>query len=513
MANNRIGIMKIRQTIRLYSQGKAKYYIHKHIGIARATVDTYVSKYLQSGLCLEEIEKMSDKELISLFELPKTPIGDRDMDLPDEYKQLEKRLGKPGETRHTYWLEYIKRKPDGYCYSQFCRNFRKWQKQSKPTLLIDHKAGEHMYIDYAGKRLHITDKQTGEITPVEVFLATLGFSQMTYVQASMSQKKEDLVVCVENALLFFGGVPQVVVPDNLKSAVTKPHRYEPQINETFQDFALHYGLHVAPARVRKPQDKALVEISVKLVYQRIYSALRGQTFYSLDELNAAIFDLLQDFNKKQFSNRDYSRSDIFEEVEKQYLNPLPEQRYEIRKYHIGTVHKNCHVLLPIDQHYYSVPHQYIREKVKIKYTSEGVWIFHQYELIAYHKRDTTRYGRTTDIKHLSKAHQAYLTRGAEEYQSQAKKIGENTLALINKVLERKMYLQQNYESCQGILRLEKKVGASRLEMACQRALEYQIYSSTMVQNILEKGLEQSPADEAAALLPGHENIRGNKYYK
>jgi len=513
MANKRIGIMKIRQTIRLYSQGKAKFFIHKHLGIARDTVDRYVSKYLTLGITLEQVEKLSDYELFRLFESPKPPATGDELELIVEFKSLEKLLGKPGQTRHTYWLEYSKRKPDGYCYSQFCKHFRRWQKNSKPTLLIDHKAGEMLYIDYAGKRLHVTDRKTGELTSVEVFLATLGFSQMTYVEASMNQKKESLVKSVENAFLFFGGVPQVVVPDNLKSAVKKPHRYEPVINETFQDFALHYGVHVVPARVRKPQDKALVEIAVKLVYQRIYSKLRGRTFYSIEELNAAIFDLLDTYNSIRFTNRDYSRAEVFDEVEKKYLNSLPVERYEIRHYHIGSVHKNCHVLLPVDQHYYSVPHMYIREKVKIKYTSEQVWIFHKYELVALHQRDTTRYGRTTDNKHLTKAHQAYLNRGANDYLDRAKEIGQATLELIEKILERKMYLQQNFESCQGVLRLEKKVGRERLELACKRALEYESYSSTRLQGILEKGLEEADDEPSIIELPGHDNIRGDQYYK
>lgn len=513
MANKRVGIMKIRHAIRLYCQGKKKYYIHRNLGISRVTVDKYIAAFQELGISLEQVEQLSDKELMTLFESPKLPLTADQSALANEFKTLEKLLGKPGQTRHTFWLEYIGKNPGGYCYSQFCKHFRQWQKHSKPSLFIDHIAGDKLYVDYAGKRLHITDKETSELRKVETFVATLGFSQMTYVEASESQKKEDLVKSSENALIFFGGSTQAIVPDNLKSAVKKPRRYEPEINETFQDFALHYGLHVVPARVRKPQDKALVEIAVKLVYQRIYSQLRGKTFYSIDELNAAIFDLLDKYNRRPFKNRDYSRHDVFEEVEKHYLNPLPEKRHEISRYQLCTVHKNCHVLLTPDQHYYSVPEQYLGQRVKIKYTTDKVWIYHDYELVASHKRDRRRYLKTTIISHLPKAHQEYLSIGSRDYISKAHEIGPATEELIKKVLDRKMYMQQNFDSCNGILRLESKVGPESLELACKRALEYQQYSSTAVHNILEKGLEKTDIDFESIELPDHENIRGNNYYK
>lgn len=513
MANQRIGVMKIRQAIRLFTQGKKKFFISRHLGLSRNTVDKYVAGFLNSELTWDQVDKMSDHQLMGYFKLPEEPPSPRRDGLEDEYKRMEKLLGKPGQTRQACWMEYMQRNPNGFSYSRFCEYFRNWQKQSKPTLSIDHKAGDKVYIDFAGKRLTITDKTTGEIKPAEVFLSVLGFSQMTYMEAIESQKKEDLIRAAENAFLYYEGVPQVIVPDNLKSAVKKPTRYEPEINETFQDFALHYQTSVLPARVRKPQDKALVEIAVKLVYQRIYRELGKQVFHTLEELNAAIRKLLVAYNRRPLSNRDYSREDVFLEVEKEYLAPLPVERYELRKYIMATVHKNCHVLLPVDQHYYSVPYRYLQEKIKIKYTSEEVWIYYQYEVIAYHKRDRARYAKTTVLEHLTKAHQAFLNRGPEEYLAQGEAIGENTLKMIQKVLERTKYLEHNYQSCQGIILLERKVGRERLELACKRALEYQVYNYKMVQSILEKGLEKAGEETKVIRLPGHENIRGNQYYK
>jgi transposase len=505
--------MKIRQAIRLFTQGKKKFFISRHLGLSRNTVDKYIAGFLNTDLTWEQVEKMSDKQLMSYFEAPEQPPSPRQGGLEEEFKRMEKLLGKPGQTRQACWLDYLQRKPGGYSYTQFCEYFRRWQKQTKPTLSIEHKAGDKLFIDFAGKRLSITDKETGEIKTVEVFLAVLGFSQMTYVEATLSQKKEDLIGAVGRAFLYYGGVPQAVVPDNLKSAVKKPQRYEPEINETFQDFALHYQTSVLPARVRKPQDKALVEIAVKLVYQRIYRDLQKQLFYSLEELNAAILILLDLYNKKRFFNRDYNREEVFLEVEQACLAPLPVEKYELRKYLQATVHKNYHVLLAEDLHYYSVPYQKIGEKVKVKYTSEEVWIYHNYELVAYHKRDRTRYLKTTDDTQRPKSHQAFLSRGPEEYLSQAEAVGEHALKLIEKVLERNKYLEHNYQSCQGILLLERKVGRERLELACKRALEYEVYNYKMVQSILEKGLEQAKEETRVIRLPGHENIRGNQYYK
>jgi transposase len=505
--------MNIRQIIRLYSQGNGKRYISRQLGISRNTVEVYLASFLGHDLTWEDVEKMSDHELNKLIEGPAPDPPPRQIGLDEEFKALEKALGKPGQTRQTYWLDYIKRKPDGYSLSQFCDLFRRWRKQTKPTLSIDHKAGDKLFIDYAGKKLSFVDPQTGEVVYAEIFLATLGFSQMTYVQASLSQKKEELVRCLENALLFFGGVPQVVVPDNLKAAVKKARRYEPEINETFEDFALHYGMHVLPARVRKPQDKALVEIAVKLVYQRIYSELQGRVFHSLDELNDAIWGLLEIYNGKNFAGRDYSRSDVFNEVEQQYLTPLPVEKYEIRSYHVGTVHKNCHVLLTGDHHYYSVPYEKVGERVKLKYTQEEVWIYHNYEQIAQHKRDTSKYGKTTIIEHLPKSHQGYVLRGAEEYLQRAQEVGEYTVKLIEKVLDRTKYLEQNYQSCQGILQLKKKVGSERLELACRRALDHGVYNYQTILSILENHLEQPGEETKVIHLPRHNNIRGNKYYK
>ena len=513
MANKRISIMKIKQILRLYTQGKSKKSISAQLGISRNTVKNYIAVYNKSKLTFDNISQLSDIELATLFEPTIKEVPVRRQALKEEFIKLEKELKKPGSTRMQYWLEYSSNNPEGYSYSRFCVNFQTWLKESNPSLHIEHKAGDKMYIDFAGKKLHIVDKITGEIKDVEVFVSVLGCSQLTYVEAVLSQQKEDFVQCVENALWYYQGVPQAIVPDNLKSAVIKTNRYEPILNETFEDFALHYQTNILPARVRKPKDKSLVEGAVKLVYQRIYRHVQDKTYYDLEQLNKAIHELLQQYNEVPFSRRDYSRMDIYQEIEKQQLIQLPDEKYEIQKYALGTVHKNCHVYLSEDKHYYSVPFEFISKKIKVKYTSKKVWIYYKYEQIALHNREKIRYGYTTKKEHLPTSHQFITEWNPEKFIQWAESIGPNTSGMIQQVLKRKQYPEQNYRSCLGILQLSKKAGAQRLEQACARAMDYQIYNYSIIKSILEKQLDQMQEQAVEISLPDHNNIRGNKYYK
>ena len=505
--------MRIKQMLRLYTKGKSKSYISENLGVSRNTIAKYISIFDTTGLSYCMLKKMTDIELISLFEPSIKELSPRREHLQEEFKSLDKYLKKPGSTRLNYWEDYCTRNPDAYSYSRFCRSFSNWLKRTNPSLHIEHKAGDKMYIDFTGKKLQIVDKVTGEIKPVEVFVSVLGCSQMTYVEAVMSQKKEDFIQCVENSMWFYDGVPEAIVPDNLRSAVKKADRYEPQLNETFEDFALHYQTHVLPARVRKPKDKSLVEGAVKIIYHRIYRHLRKKVFYSLQELNKEILDLLQIYNTINFRGKDYSRNDVFVDLEKHYLLPLPKEKYEIRKYALGTVHKNCHVYLSADKHYYSVPYQYIGKKIKIKYTTNSVWIYHNYEEIAIHTRDKTRYGYTTIKEHLPSSHQ-YITDWNPKYFIEwAEAIGPKTSELIQHILNRKRYPEQNYKSSMGVLYLEKKVGQDRLENACSRALDYKIFNYNIVKRILVKKLDLMDDKQLEVNLPHHNNIRGNNYYQ
>jgi transposase len=379
---------------------------------------------------------------------------------------------------------------------------------------MNHKAGDKMFVDYAGKTLQLVDQNTGQITQVEFFVAILGASQYTYAEASMTQKKEEFIVSVENALHYFKGVPQAIVPDNLKSAVTKSNRYEPTLNETFLDFVDHYETTILPARAYKPRDKSLVEGAVKILYQRIYPALRGRVFHELKDLNNAIWKELETHNNKKLTGRPTSRFQLFKQIEQEVLSPLPLNRYQVKLLAFATVLQNGHVLLSKDKHYYSVPFQYIRKKVKIMYTEDSVEVYHKYNRIALHKRNLKPFNYTTQKKHLASTHQFITEWTPQRFINWGASIDPDVKEFITRLLEKKQHPEQSYKSCMGVLAYAKKVGSERLINACRRALDYQIYNYKIIQKILENGLDLLPGEpDAPDQLPDHHNIRGENYYQ
>ena len=515
MANKPIVMSKLRRVLQLYHQGKSKLFISNYLGLSRNTVDKYVTQCLLLERPIEEVLKINDLELEKLFIVKPPPEPTKKLkELHSFFPYMEKMMKKTGVTKAMMWQEYITLHPDGYKSSMFCERFNRWSKRTNPVMHINHKAGDKMYVDYAGKTLEVVDKETGEVTEVQFFVAVLGASQYTYAEATPSQGKEDFVASVENALHFYQGVPAAIVPDNLKSAVTKSNRYEPTLNETFLDFAEHYNTTVLPARVYKPRDKSLVEGAVKILYTRIYTVLRKNTYHSLQELNAAVLEALEKHNQAKFSGRSHSRTDLFNEVEKQALAPLPQNRYEIKHQARVTVMQNGHVCLGVDKHYYSVPYQYIRKKVKLMFTSQQIEVFYKYNRIALHPRNKTRYNYTTIPEHMASTHKFMTDWTPQRFINWAEAIGDPVKGLRIMILEKRQHPEQAYKSCMGILSLEKKVGKQRLINACKRALEYNIYNYKIVQNILEKNLDKVNGDqESRDNIPKHQNIRGNKYYQ
>lgn len=506
---------KLRRVLQLYHQGKSKLFISNYLGLSRNTVDKYITQCLLLETPIEEVLKINDLEREKLFIVkpPEEPTK-KLKELHSFFPYMEKMMKKTGVTKAMMWQEYIVLHPDGYKSSMFCERFNRWSKRTNPVMHINHKAGDKMYVDYAGKTLEVVNKQTGEVIEVQFFVAVLGASQYTYAEATPSQGKEDFISSVENALHYYQGVPAAIVPDNLKSAVTKSHRYEPTLNETFLDFAEHYNTTVLPARVYKPRDKSLVEGAVKILYTRIYTVLRKNTYHSLKKLNAAVWEALEKHNQAKFSGRPHSRTDLFNEVEKQALGPLPQNRYEIKHQARVTVMQNGHVCLGVDKHYYSVPYQYIRKKVKLLYTSQQVEVFYKYNRIAIHPRNKTRYNYTTIPEHMASTHKFMTDWTPQRFINWAESIGDPVKRLLIMILEKRQHPEQAYKSCMGILSLEKKVGKQRLINACKRALEYNIYNYKIVQNILEKNLDKVNGEqESGDNLPKHQNIRGNKYYQ
>ena len=506
---------KIRQLFRLDVQGYSKLQIAEQTNIARNTLKKYLAAFKAGGFSYDELSQLSDKQLEELFVKPtEKPLSEKLQTLFHLFPSIDKELKRKGVTRLLLWEDYKGKHPDGVGRSQFNHYYAQWKAQVNPVMHMEHKAGDKMFIDFAGDRLSIVDKESGEIQKVEVFVCILGASQLTYVEAVYSQNKEDLVVSSENAMYYYGGVPAAIVPDNLKSAVKKSSKYEPEINETYADFAHHYGTSVLAARAYHPRDKALVENAVRNIYTRIYTKLRSAIYFSLEELNAAIRPLLEEYNNRLLKGRNYSRRQQFEEIERAALRPLPPLRYEIKKSLFVTVMKNGHVSLNVDKHYYSVPYKHIGKKVKLMYSRSTVEAYYNYQCIASHNRTKGQYSYTTDKEHLASSHRFVSEWTPERFLSWAEGIHEDVRLYILKILGRKQHPEQAYKSCVGVLSFAKKVGHERLIKACQRALGYGIYNYKTIQSILEKGLDKDAEEETEQLqMPFHENIRGENYYQ
>ncbi|MDQ2752218.1 MAG: IS21 family transposase [Bacteroidota bacterium] len=516
MANKAISMIKIRQILRMHTQGYSKLQIAVQTSMSRNTLKKYIKEFTSSKLTFDEISSLSDKDLEDLFVKPgDKPVNEKLQTLFSLFPAIDKELKKKGVTRLILWEEYKRNYPDGFCKSQFKHYYAQWKAQVNPTMRMEHKVGDKMYVDFAGDKLFIVDQQSGEMQSVEVFVAILGASQLTYVEAVMTQQKEDFIAACENAMYYCNGVPAAIVPDNLRSAVTKSSKYEPTINETFADFAEHYGTTILPARAYRPRDKALVENAVRIVYSRIYAKIRGTDYHSLEALNTAIRMALEEHNGAFLRGRNYSRRQQFEEIEKAVLMPLPALKYELKKYMYATVAKNGHAGLSVDKHYYSVPYRFIGKKVKLLYSRLSVEIYYNYERIALHTRTKSSYQYTTDKEHLASTHRFVSDWTPERFISWAQDIHEDVKLYILKVLERKQHPEQAYKSCIGILGFAKKVGKDRLIKACQRALGYGAYNYKTIQKILERELDLRGApDETDQLsMPFHDNIRGENYYQ
>lgn len=515
MANKLTDMSKVRKVLNLHYQGKNKSFISRYLSLSRNTVKKYIALYSVLKMSINDLKDKSDSELEQLFSHNQQEVlTPKQQALYKFFPYVERQLKKTGITRQHMWREYIVKHPDGFKSSQFGMYYRRWSQKVNPVMHMNHKSGDKMFIDYAGKTLEIVNLNSGEVKQVQFFVAILGASQYTYAEASMSQKKEDFVASVENALHFFNGVPAAIVPDNLKSAVTKSHRYEPKLNETFQDFAEHYDTTILPARAYKPRDKSLAEGAVKILYQRIYPVINRQVFHNLKDLNKAIWKELETHNNAKLTGRSTSRYQLYIEDEKAHLKSLPVERYEIKKQAMATVMLNGHVLLGEDKHYYSVPYQYIRKRVKLLYTSSSVEVYYKYNRIATHKRELRPYNYTTNSEHLATTHRFITDWTPQRFINWAASIDEPVKEFIVQLLEHKQHPEQAYRSCMGVLSMAKKVGNQRLSNACKRALEHHVFNYKIVHNILKRGLDKidEESDDQQS-IPFHNNIRGDKYYE
>ena len=516
MSAKRIGIMNVRKIIQLKERGESNRSISHLTGIHRNTVNDYVHQFEATGQTYEELQKWTDKELFDLFPQSGTKDNHRYETLQNYFPYFLKELKKVGCTRLTLWREYLIKHPDGYQLSQFNDYLRKWLKRVNGSGKLQHKAGDKLYVDYSGKKLHYQDKETGEQVEVEVFVAILPCSGYTFVEASRSQRRGDFIDSMNNCLDFLGGVPKSLVTDNLKSAVTKGSKYEPILNKTFSGLGLHYKCSINPTRTYSPQDKALVEGAVKLVYQRIFYQLNKQTFFSISEINKQIAVLLKEYNNYLFSQLKTTRRQQFLEIEKEALLPLPAQRYELRNYKSLTVHPMGYFYLSDDKHYYSVPHRLIGKKVEVQYTTRSIEAFYGKERVAIHARNYDAGKYTSIPDHLSSSHNFVAKWSPDFFQKWARRYGVDVENYIKGLIDQADYPETAYKQCLGILSLVKDYEPQRLGKACIRAKQYPYFGYRIVKDILKNNMDMEPdlfTPTSETVIPEHENIRGQAYYQ
>jgi len=515
---NKLDPMDIKQIISLHQDGLSNRKIASVLGISRNTINGYLQLIKASEHSLEELKQLESDGLKELFPARTTIANDRYNRLMVYFEKINQARNHPGFTFWYHYNDYCELEPDAYSYTQFMEHYHRKFRKIKGSLKLEHEAGKEVYIDYAGKKLALTDKETGEIVPVEVFVALLPNSQYTYVEASLSQKREDLITSTANALTFFGGVPKAIVSDNLKSAVTRSSKYEADINRCFKDFARHYNCVVNPTRAYSPQDKALVENAVHLAYQRIYYPLREMTFFSLSELNVEIRKLLDRYNDLLFQRKAASRKELFQSVEREYLKPLPSSAYELKDYCRAKVQKMGYVYFSPDKNYYSVPYRYIGKSTQIQYTKSMVEVYYNHERIALHPRNRGRGIYLTNKEHLSTTHQAYRQWSPEYFQKLASPHGKQVEAMINGILAYGDYPEINYKRAMGVIQLHRTYGSERLDKACERALQAGIFSYQRLKNMLKNKLDLVEVDlkelhNTEPHIPSHANTRGASYYQ
>lgn len=513
MANKTISMSNLRQIIKLYCQQMGKKKIAERLGMSKNTVKLYIKHFHSLKITKDELFKLTDFELNKLFHPPKETILDEKVkQLYDFFPKMEVQLRRRGMTVAQQFKEFKSQHPDSYGETAFYGYYKKWRKKVNPTMHVEHKVGDKMYVDYAGATLGYVDEDTGEIKNAQVFVAILGWSQYAYVEAMPSQTVEDFIAACENALRYFKGVPLAIVPDNLKSAVIKASKYEAIINENFKAFADHYGLAILPARSRKPQDKAHVENMVKLAYQKIYTNLPEKQIVPLTELNRQIKHHLNVLNDTVLTGKECSRTDQWL-MEVSSLQPLAPTNYEMRKIRQVTVMKNGHVYLSEDQHYYSVPYELIGKKLNMQYSRSQVELFLQYELIATHKRVRSPHNYTTDPSHMPAQHRYVTEWSPGFFIEKAKAIDPSVEYYISQVLAKKQHPEQAYKACMGILSFARRVGNQRLIKACKRAHEIGYYNYKIIEEILKNNLDKYEEDPAPVFMPEHDNIRGGNYYQ
>ena len=499
---------KITEVLRLYEAGTSKSKIKEYTGISRTTIRDYVTRAAAAGISYSDCKDISDDELCDLLfgRDKKTTSQKAQIDFANIHLEMKKK----GVTLQLLWEESVEQYHDrSYSYGHFCSMYDAWKTHLRTSMRQTHKAGEKMFVDYAGMTVPIIDITTGEVKKAQVFIACLGASNYTYAEATWTQTREDWLSSHRKAFEYFGGVTDIVVPDNLKTGISKPCRYEPDTNFAYQELAKHYGTAVMPARVRAPKDKAKVEKAVQVVEMWILARLRKRTFFSLSELNTAITELLEILNNRPFKKMPGTRESWFEELDKPALKPLPEKPYVYADWKRAGVNIDDHI--EAESYYYSVPYKFVGQKVEVKITRDMVSIYKGCKEIAVHPRNYSQYQRYTTLpEHMPRSHREYGEWTPERIINRASGVGNNTGEYVKQLIASKPHPAVGYRAALGIIRLGDKYGRERLETATARAVQFKVYRYSIIKGILEKGLDQYRSEQTTqkSLPQEHPNIRG-----
>lgn len=503
---------KINEIFRQRYELKRSYRdIGQSLHISISTVCEYLRRARAAGLSWPFPPELDEELLYNKLFLPAAHQG-HTRPLPN-WETVHCELRKKGMTLLLLWREYRDAHPEGLGYTQFCKHYRAQAKTFSPVMRQPHKAGEKTFVDYAGMTVPWMDIKTGEIYEAQIFVGCLGASQLTFVEATASQQIPDWINSHVHMWEYFGGVSEIVVPDNLKSCTTKAHRYDPDINKNYQHVSEHYGFAIVPARVAEPKDKAKVENAVGCVERQILAPLRHSTFTSLAEMNAAIRPRVDAFNQQSFQKMKTSRRELFETIDRPALNTLPAERYHYADWLQAKVNIDYHIAF--EDHYYSVPYRYIQQGVEIRAAHQTLEIFHQGKRIAAHARSAARYKFTTLAEHMPPAHRAHAEWTPERMERWANRIGPKTAAFIEHLIASRPFPQQAFRTCLGVLRMGTRFGETRLEKACEMALSAGATRYQQVESILKNRLDTLPHshEEPHSVVSRHENIRGPDYYQ
>jgi len=514
MTQQRLTMRKIKEILRLkYDVGLSLRAVAQSLNIGYGTVANYVDRAEQAGLSWP-LPAGIDERMLGRMLFPSKQTRGHSGFVDLDYLSIHQELKSPIVTKFLLWQEYRECHPDnGYSYAQFCHRYNDWLGHQKLSMRQQHKAGEKLFIDYCGPTIPVVNPDTGEIRNAQLFVAAFGASNYTYAEATWSQNQADFINAHVHAFEYFHGTSKLLVPDNLKSAIIKTHRYEPDINPAYQQMAAHYGVAVIPARPRKPKDKAKVEVAVQIAERWIMARLRHQTFFTLASLNQAIRPLLEELNHRPFKKLPGTRYSQFQQLDQPLLRSLPAHRYEYRHIKTARVHIDYHI--EYDAHYYSVPFTLTKQEVEVQASTQSVVIYHGGVRVATHIRSYRKGGHSTLPEHQPKAHQAMADWTPERFIKWAASIGSETRTVVEHILQEKRYPVQNYRRILALLSNARKYSPERLNQACGRALLINSPTRTSVESILKQGLDQCDSSmtlQGELNLDDHENIRGSAYY-